>query len=375
MLMTNDFQAQSLEENSKLNSNKKRKIELKHNFFIQSKFEFGGIVTSLEEHGIEEYYGLDLRAAWQKKVNDVYSTLYKSPKFGFGFYSGTFKNNTFGEPNGSYGFFESDIGKHHKKWNWIYNIGLGISYNFHIYNPIMNPNNILIGSNKNIYIAFSLESTYNITDHWIAGLGFGFKHFSNGKMALPNKGINLIPITTRLEYSFSNNNPEVDKNKISKFIPFNMLNIYTGLGFKGFEVNKAVYFKSTLGVNAIRQPNYKIRYGLGFDLFYTAGSSDRVTSDRSDFNKQFSYGFTSIFEWVITQRLYIPINFGVYLNKNEDNYETAFYQRLGMRYLFGKQNKMLIGISLKVTEFHADYVEWTVGYTFKNDKNEYKLLY
>jgi len=154
-----------------------------------------------------------------------------------------------------------------------------------------------------------------------------------------------------------------------------LISIFAGIGIKGFEVNEAVYFKSTLGVNALRQPNYKIRYGLGFDLFYTAGSLDRITSDKSDFNKQFSYGITTIFEWVITKRLYTPVNFGVYLNKNEENYETNFFQRLGMRYLFGKQNKMLVGVSLKVTEFHADFVEWTVGYTFKNDKNEYKLLY
>ncbi len=372
-----DFHAQTLKDSSDLNlgENQKRKIDLNHNFFLQTKFEFAGIVSSLEEQGIEKYYGLDLRLAWQNKENDVYSTIYKSPKFGIGFYAGTFDNNTFGEPNGLYGFFESDVGIHRKKWNWIYSIGLGLSYNFHIYDPLTNPDNILIGSHENIYLAFSLETTYNITDHWIAGLGFGFKHFSNGKMTLPNKGINLIPITTRVEYNFGNNNPEIDKSKITKFIPFNLISIFAGFGIRGFEVDKAVYFKSTLGVNALRQPNYKIRYGLGFDLFYTAGSLDRITSDKSDFNKQFSYGITTIFEWVITKRLYTPVNFGVYLNKNEENYETNFFQRLGMRYLFGKQNKMLVGVSLKVTEFHADFVEWTVGYTFKNDKNEYKLLY
>jgi len=377
MLKAVDSHAQSIEVKYELDSleTKNNKRELKHNFFLQSKFEFGGLVPSVEEQGIEKYYGLDLRAAWQLKVNDVYATLFNAPKFGVGFYSGTFDNHSFGEPNGLYGFFETNIGRQNRKWNWVYNIGLGVAFNFNYYDPISNPDNILIGSHENVYIAFSLESTYNITDHWVAGLGFGFKHFSNGKIVLPNKGINLIPITTRIEYSFSNKKPEIHKSKVQKFIPFNMLNVFYGFGVKGFEVDKPVYFKSTLSANAIRQPNYKIRYGLGFDLFYTAGSLDRVTSDKSDFNKLFSYGITSIFEWVITQRLYIPLNFGVYLNKNEENYETRFFQRLGMRYLFGKHNKMLVGVSLKVTEFHADFVEWTVGYTFKNDKNEYKLLY
>ncbi len=199
---------------------------------MQSKFEFGGIVPSVEKQGIEKYYGLDLRATWQLKENDVYATLFNAPKFGVGFYSGTFDNNTYGEPNGLYGFFETNIGRQNRKWNWVYNIGLGIAFNY--YDPISNPENILIGSHENLYLAVLLESVYNITDHWIIGLGFGFKHFSNGKIVLPNKGINLVPITTRIEYSFSDMKPKVDKGKLQKFIPFNMLNIAAGFRSERF---------------------------------------------------------------------------------------------------------------------------------------------
>jgi hypothetical protein len=98
-------------------------------------------------------------------------------------------------------------------------------------------------------------------------------------------------------------------------------------------------------------------------------------NDKSNFNKQFSYGFAGLFEWLVTQRLYLPFNFGIHLNKNEENFEQLLYQRIGLRYLLGRQKKMMIGVGLKVTEFHADYVEWTIGYTFKNDKNNYELLF
>jgi len=46
-----DFHAQSLEKRSTLDSleNRNEKRKLKHCIFIQSKFEFGGIIASVEE--------------------------------------------------------------------------------------------------------------------------------------------------------------------------------------------------------------------------------------------------------------------------------------------------------------------------------------
>ncbi len=362
--------AQSIDKNFK---NTKRDAKL--NTFVQIKFDYGGIIPTVKEKGIEKYFALDLRVAWQKKENSVYSTIYRAPKFGFGFYSASFDNNAFGEPNGMYGFFEIPIGNKKEKLNWIYSIGAGLAFNFNYFDPENNPANELIGSSKNVYIAFSLEGRYNITEHWVAGLGIGFKHFSNGRIHLPNSGINLLPLTVTTEYNFGENYTDIQKEKLTRFIPFNMLNIYGAAGVKKFEYDGARYFKSTLSVNVLRQFSYKYRYGLGFDLFYTAGSLDRVNDDKNNFNKQFSYGFAGLFEWLVTERLYLPFNFGIHLNKNEENFEELLYQRIGLRYLLGKQKKMMIGVGLKTTEFHADYVEWALGYTFKNDKNNYELLF
>lgn len=358
---------------------KKEKDSVHHraklNTFFQAKLDYGGIIPTVKEKGIEKYYALDLRIAWQKKENNIYSTIYREPKFGLGFYSASFGNDAFGEPNGMYGFFEMPIGEKREKLNWIYSIGAGLAFNFNYFDPESNPGNILISSNKNVYIAFSIEGRYNITDHIVAGLGAGFKHFSNGRISLPNRGINLLPIMITAEYNFGDAHTDIDESKVSQFIPFNMLSVFGAGGVKNFEHNKAKYFKSTLSVNALRQFNYKFRYGLGLEMFYTAGSLDRVPGDKSDFLKQYSFGVVGLFEFVFTERLYFPVNFGVHLNSNEENLEQLVYQRLGLRCLLGHQKKIMIGVSLKVTEFHADYVEWTAGYTFKKDPNTYELLF
>lgn len=362
--------AQSTNENSD-----KTKFGNKRNVFAQVKFDYGGVSSKLEENGIEKYYGLDLRVAWQRRENTVYSTIYNAPKFGFGFYSGAFDNDAFGEPNGLYGFFERQMGRHRKRLNWVYHIGFGLAFNFKFFDPIDNPDNKLIGSHENFYFSFSMEGRYNLTKHLVAGLGLGFKHFSSGRFNAPNKGLNMIPLTVAVEYDFGEDYPNYDKTKLHKFIPFNMISVFGAAGIKQFNFGEAHYFKSTLSINAVRQFNYKFRYGAGFEIFYTAGSLDRVTDDKSDFNKQFSYGFSGLFEWLITDRLYLPVNVGIYLNKNSENFEERMFNRIGLRYLLGNQKKMMIGVALKVTELHADYIEWTVGYTFKNDKNKYELLF
>ena len=355
-----------------------KKNKKKYNLYSQLKFDYGGIIKSVREKGIEDYYGIDIRLAWQKRENNTYSSLYKAPKYGIGIYSGNFNSNAFGKPFGVYGFMDFPIRAMHNtqsKWNWFYTIGLGMAFNFNYYDPEENPGNILLGSAKNVYIGFSLEGRYDISDHWVTGIGAGFKHFSNGRIHLPNRGVNLLPLTLFVQYNFDDTKTDLNEVGVRDFKPFTILDVFWGIGNKNFEYGKSVYFKSSLGVSYLWQRNYKYRFGGGMELFYTAGSLDRVESDKSNFKKQFSYGFVGIWEWVLTERIYIPLNFGVHLNYNSENFEQRLYPRLGLRYLAGKNKNIITGVGLKITEFHADYVEWTIGYSFKKDKNTYKLLF
>ncbi|MGB5243291.1 MAG: acyloxyacyl hydrolase, partial [Lutimonas sp.] len=289
--------------------------------------------------------------------------------------AGTFKDEAFGNPYAIDGFVDIPVMHMPENWEWIYSIGLGLATNFNFYDPIDNPDNEIIGTRRNVYIALSTEIRYYLTPHWKVGAGAGFKHFSNGRLRLPNKSINVLPISVMASYDFEGARPATDKSKVSKFIPFNMYSIFGAVGNRNFEYGKAAYFKSTLSANFLHQFNYKYRFGLGVEFFYTAGSLDRVTEDKSDFKKQYSYGFVGLWEWVLTDRLYVPLNVGVYLNRNEENEESAVYKRLGVRYLVGRQKKMFAGVSLKVTETRSDYIEWTLGYTFKKDPNKYDLLF
>jgi len=347
----------------------------KYNTYGQLKLEYGGIISTVRAAGIEDYHGMDLRFGWQKRTNDVYSTINNAPKYGFGIYLAGFNDEAFGKPIGVYGFVEIPVFYSKSRWSFVYNIGLGLGFNFNYYNSEENPSNELIGSERNVYISLSIESRYAITDHWTTGLGVGFKHFSNGRTSLPNSGINLIPITIMTEYNIDNSYTDFKKENLAKFTPFNVISIFGAAGRKTFDYDEADFFKSSLGISFLRQFNYKFRYGAGFEMFYTAGSKERVENNKSDFKKLISYGFIGNWDWILTERLYVPIGFGVYLNYNEENFEKPIYMRIGARYAVDKPKKLFLGVSLKVTEFHADYIEWTIGYNFKNDPNKYKFLF
>lgn len=376
LLVLLSFNVRSFSQTVFVDSSKNQeKDKALHSVELQTKFEFGGVISALEERGIYEYYGSDIRLGFRRQENNVYSTLYRSPIFGVGLYAGTFKDEAFGNPYAIDGFVDIPVMHMPENWEWIYSIGLGLATNFNFYDPIDNPDNEIIGTRRNVYIALSTEIRYYLTPHWKVGAGAGFKHFSNGRLRLPNKSINVLPISVMASYDFEGARPAVDKSKVSKFIPFNMYSIFGAVGNRNFEYGKAAYFKSTLSANFLHQFNYKYRFGLGVEFFYTAGSLDRVTEDKSDFKKQYSYGFVGLWEWVLTDRLYVPLNVGVYLNRNEENEESAIYKRLGVRYLVGRQKKMFAGVSLKVTETRSDYIEWTLGYTFKKDPNKYDLLF
>jgi hypothetical protein len=77
-------------------------------------------------------------------------------------------------------------------------LSLGLAYFNNPYNNISNPNNYIVGSHISADVGVSLAVSIRSLD-----LGFAFRHFSNGHVAVPNVGSN-IPFVF-LKYSQRNN--------------------------------------------------------------------------------------------------------------------------------------------------------------------------
>ncbi len=345
--------------------------------YLEFRFENGAMLSNDTELGDQlvnsSYYnGIDVRLGFRKtNPDDIYGTVYRRPYMGIGWYASTFHNEDIGKPNALYYFmtipfvFEQD-----KNLTFNYSGAFGLSYNFNPFDSIQNPANIFVGSYRNCYVHLGLEANYKFSEKWQANATLGFKHFSNGSFKKPNYGINLIPVTLGVTYKVGDDKIEHYSRPVPEFIKNNQLNLTVAFGSKNYVNEDPNYLKMTMGINFLRAVNYKYRIGVGLDVFYSGASELRTESGTASFSDAFSYAIVPNWEWVITERLYVPLGIGIYLHRNVENDEKyGYYERAGIRYRV--TDHLSAGVTIKAHAGVADYFEWTLGYTFHKDQNRY----
>lgn len=316
------------------------------------------------------YNGVDVRVGFRRRdKNHIYSTVYRRPTLGVGFYSSTFQNPDIGTPFATYFFLDIPFAfAEEKKFNLSYTAAFGLSYNFNPYDSINNPANVLIGSFRNCYVHLGFTGKYELNDNWSLDATLGFKHFSNGSFRKPNSGLNVLPISVGASYTFGKDDVHEYVTPLPRYIKHDLINVAMSVGGKNYQIGEPVYLKMELGVNYLRQINYRYRVGLGLDVFYSDGAEDRFASGANGFAETMSFALVGSWEWAITERLYAPIGIGVYLHRNSENDEwLPIYERVGLRYRFTEH--ICGGLTIKAHGGKADIFEWTMGYTFYKDPN------
>lgn len=338
-------------------------------------FEFetenGGI---LAQKGLDKTYegayyeGINVKVGWQQRAKqDQYYQIYHYPIYGIGFYSSTFHNDIIGSPFALYGFVQTPISpREESRWSYDYRIGLGLSGNFTPYDEEYNPLNLVIGSRNNVFIDFGIRAQYQFHPKWKAGAGLAFHHFSNGALALPNKGVNLAPFTLSINYQPNTN---IMLRRDSVLVPYSrkwQYHLNYGVGWKQLRQDlDEHFFKTTVGLYASRHISYKWRLGAGLDLFYSSsGNAEEIAGDKSGkLSSKLSGGPSLYVAHILNNRLLLNGNIGYYIHNQEFNGEIQrFYLRAGARYYVYRNFNA--GVSIKAHMGKADFIEWTVGYTF-----------
>jgi len=290
---------------------------------------------------------------------------------GVGWYASAFQQDeTIGKPNAIFYYFDMPVRfERSRKLTMSYLGAFGLSYNFHPYDEISNPEDVFIGSYRNCYVNLSVLLNYHFTPKWTASASLGFKHFSNGSFKQPNYGINLVPVALSLTYKPNGTQPFVGETTYPKYIRHNQFNIAFIAGSKNYSEGEPNYFKGALSFNWLRALSYKYKAGLGLDIYYAGGYEER-NGEEATFENTMSMAVAGSWEWALSKHLYVPIAFAVYLDHSENNGEREwFYERVGLRYRFN--NNIFAGVTIKAHKGVADIFEWTIGYTFKHDPNRY----
>ena len=346
------------------------------NSYLQVAFEHGGILAIDDNPKVNailkssNFNGISLRYSWEIKTSSIYHSVYRRPLLGVGLMTSTFHNPIIGAPISVFGFVEIPFSKQISRWNFSYGLALGLSFHFNPYDTVSNPQNLMISSHYNAYLHAIIQAKYVMNKNWQIGLGIGYKHYSNGATKKPNAGINLMPVQLSAQYKIDNALKD-NINILPAFKPFVSLSLYTSSGMKQNNPGEELIYKNLAGLFLGYQFSYKYKLGIGFDLTYSSGGTHRV-SGASAFSSNFSYGIFTGWEWYVTDRLYIPVNLGVYLHHNRENSETTlFYERLGLRYLFFNHH-FAVGPSLKAHAGTADFIEFNLGWTFHHNRNTYR---
>lgn len=327
-----------------------------------------------EQLGKGSYYnGLDLTFGWTNiDPDNIYGKIYRLPTYGIGYYISTFHTNVIGNPNAL--FFKMNIPimfEGNRKFTASYISAFGLSFNFNPYDSIYNPNNTLIGSSVNCYFHIGLNLNFHINNKLTFFGSGGFKHFSNGTLKVPNKGLNMAQLSAGIKYNFADKPVNQPNITLPGYIKHNQYNLMLAIGGRSQNYGEPNYLKLTLGGNYLRQISYKYRLGIGLDFFYSANSDLRIDSDESSFSKSVSSAVVGSWEWVLNRTLTIPIGLGYYVHRNIENGEIEkYYERIGLRVRISDHYNL--GVTIKAHADIADIFEWTFAYTFHKDPNKYR---
>lgn len=346
----------------------------KWNILWQAEVENGGMIPNnrqVRETFHDIYYnGVNLRLGWQsEKGGDLYHQRYNYPVYGIGLYASTFHKKEIGTPIALYGFTAIPIAPgRFRKWDFNYRISLGIASNFEPYDEENNPNNILLGSHRNVYIDLGTQANYKLGKRFQVGAGLAFRHFSNGSVRQPNKGINLVPFTLSATCHPGERIPDFSKEPDLPHETDIAYHLHYASGIKQFTPgNHKRFFKSTVGFYRSRSAGYKWRLGLGADLFYSdSGRYPAIAGDKAGrISSLLSGGPAFYIDHVLTQNLYLSGNIGVYAHRNRFNGETKpLFLRIGVRHKMF--SSFYGGVSIKAHMGKADFIEWTVGHTWRH---------
>jgi hypothetical protein len=308
------------------------------------------------------YIGNELNIAFQTTGSKYYQQLFNYPVYGFAIYSGHYNKKELGDPFAVFAFLEMPFYRNKKSvlgTRWAF----GASFNLNEYDSVANPQNIAIATDLNVYIDFTLQYKYRLTDRMLIGAGIKAQHFSNGAIAHPNLGLNMVSAEVNLTYlpwqkfnGFKRLQPEpVDKK--------NDVTLMTGVGFrgKGEKYPGISHFNSTVSLSFNRRVSFKRKFGIGIDFFYNEAFKDRYLekNQTATFDKLVSQSIFVGHEMLVN-RFVMAVQLGFYTYQKTKNV-LPYYERVAFRYYFVPNS--FINVSIKAHNAKADFIEWGIGFT------------
>lgn len=326
---------------------------------------------------IDRFQALNFKLSTQTTGTASNEQIYNYPLWGLGCKVLDFDNlSEIGIPVGLYGFIDLPILRG-QKYTFNAELGFGLSFNWHSFNPITNQFNVALGLGQAFMSDGGLSFNYELSEHFDLLAGLNFTHFSNGAIKMPNYGINSYAPKIGIKYNFYQR-PTFIKTKIKPFKPKGEWVFSTFAGMKNIifdsvnvdilEKYEGVFFP-VLGISVLynRQISRMSKIGIGFTFNSNDAINAQIRVDKNElvdidapFLNQLQLSIFPSYEFIVDKfSLVLQPAFYIY-RKTSKNQSTTFHQRIGINYQI--TDRIFAGITLRDYAMHADFVEWTVGY-------------
>ena len=344
----------------------------KEPYYISLKPKLGFLAAHRGTMGhlpVQSCRGAEL-SVYKRFGNDKFwKKAYRNPYAGATLYGSTVGNNAvLGQAFGVYGFLEFPF-MENRFHILTFKLASGLGYMTKVFDQEENPKDVAVSTHINALICLGFQGRIRLGAKHEILYSLDMTHLSNGSYKVPNLGLNMPYVGLGYAYSFKS-------------------------------VEKKPFVPDTVSVKPAWLRNWNVSV-LGIlsakEVFPTGGKKYPVyalsISDRKIFrpkvgmeisldliSKQALYGYKTYIpknQWKIFQvgvfagyvlpldRFHFVLGMGAY-DKDRYNPDNGLYHRLGMRYQFA--NGLITNVTLKAHWAKADYVEWGIGYTFKNKR-------
>ena len=273
-----------------------------------------------------------------------------------------------------------------------YKFETGLGFSTRPYNKETNAENILVGGLLSAYFGMGVYAAVNVTRNLQVGADFSFRHYSNGKFYMPNKGVNTIDVGVKATYRLE---PDTVRRRVynygidKEFRPHLYADVSVGwapqtllsdwnndyrVASKGPSDWRSSYkLHHTWLCSAALMYRYNRKYASGLGLEYTyVPFTDAIYESESQGMSNYDYELSkhvlslSLRHEVFYKNVSFYVALGLYLHRKLGDVATvdgrAYYENLGLRWYMPQfHRRMYLGCNINACETKANCFQFHLG--------------
>lgn len=334
---------------------------------------YGGVLKYKENMKQLEYtnlYGIELYANKVADGSKTWHHLYNYPQWGI---ATSYVN--YGVPD-ELGWVTSlttylDMTSSKKKHKWRLNIGTGIVYSSETFDTLNNKENKAISSQISYVIRGTVHKEFQLNENWFFNVNFAFRHYSNGKLNIPNNGMNYPIVGFGVRY-MPNPRPILEKPDLeinySKRI---RVSARAAISWREVWQEDVKHKAYSYSIYAGKQVSRYNRILVGLDATkYDQKSVDNANvvyrqknniGDNEILDDGNTQAAVTIGTELLISKISVIVQGAIYVYKPQAFY-AGWYQRYGLLYNFN--DHLFSQMTLKAHGRTADMIEFGLGVAF-----------